>query len=1003
MTNLSMHKTNHRRLLLESLEPRTMLDGDGLRVSNDAYLSLSFADDGVEAAGQLSALHAAFNAVAPEAEWKAAILTAFQTWTVHTNADVGVMQDGGQAFGTAGASFRDPRFGDVRIGAIAMDPSIGAVSVPVDGVVGGTWLGDVLFNTQFNYSSVNDIFAIALHEAGNVLGLEDSDDPNSPLHPGPIPTATAPTATDIANLQTLYGARADDAYEATENGHNPDNDSLANATRIPINETVGDQAGPIPSLLYADITGVGDVDFFRLPNIDAYNGPITVQVRSSNISLLAPHVRVYNQGQILVGEAISSSVVGDKLIVTLPTSVAEQDYFIEVKAAAGAGSDVGGYSLAVTFDGLNQLPADVLEQYANGSLRKLSPDQLSKVLEPDDDGLFEDDLHSNDTAENALTIEVDADFAVGGRYEVSGSISDATDADYYAVRSPALPPGQGGFLTIAVRSTTAGGLVPRVSATDDDGQPLPAELVMNGAGQLVLQVSGFDADSDIIVSVQADDPGGLFSTGNYQLTASFHNEAVELTAFAAGTLAPTEFGKTHTFYVAEPQLFHFLLRATGGSPLSAVVATLRNAAGEAVYRISSPVGETHSQQAVLLAPGEYTVDFNTVSLYEPVSTPVDYYLSGAAISDPFAGDPDDPNAHPFACEDPGLAGFFCYPGEFISADPYLWDDFIADQTAPTPPGSLEEIIGILLGDWWSWVWGQSGVNGPVLSRDDRFDVSAQNPSGQLVASLVTEFNVLANDIDPENGAVVAVLLSQPQHGQLQLDPDGSVSYTPEVGFIGTDSFTYTASDFYQNSAPATVRLVVGSGMTGDFDANGVVDRDDYLAWRDAFGSTTELLADGNHNSVVDSGDYTIWRDAFSAPAAAPATLSTVTQPEPVAGEAPATTQALVLSPAALASYSIASSPLASRSGRAPQSSVRVSPQDQRTTQEQVLDLLDSAYSSSTFAEKHGFSSSPVAKDAAFHWLDGAASTPAALGDRAVSWRAVRSNDVSDSLEPRSKS
>ena len=44
---------------------------------------------------------------------------------------------------------------------------------------------------------------------------------------------------------------------------------------------------------------------------------------------------------------------------------------------------------------------------------------------------------------------------------------------------------------------------------------------------------------------------------------------------------------------------------------------------------------------------------------------------------------------------------------------------------------------------------------------------------------------------------------------MALNPDGSFTYTPDVGFSGTDTFTYTASDAMDYSAPATVTVAVG--------------------------------------------------------------------------------------------------------------------------------------------------------------------------------------------------
>ncbi|MGB0903804.1 MAG: Ig-like domain-containing protein, partial [Mangrovicoccus sp.] len=51
-------------------------------------------------------------------------------------------------------------------------------------------------------------------------------------------------------------------------------------------------------------------------------------------------------------------------------------------------------------------------------------------------------------------------------------------------------------------------------------------------------------------------------------------------------------------------------------------------------------------------------------------------------------------------------------------------------------------------------------------------------------------NVLANDSDPEGDAMSASLVTDVQNGNLVLNPDGSFSYTPHTGFIGSDSFTY---------------------------------------------------------------------------------------------------------------------------------------------------------------------------------------------------------------------
>jgi glucosylceramidase len=53
-------------------------------------------------------------------------------------------------------------------------------------------------------------------------------------------------------------------------------------------------------------------------------------------------------------------------------------------------------------------------------------------------------------------------------------------------------------------------------------------------------------------------------------------------------------------------------------------------------------------------------------------------------------------------------------------------------------------------------------------------------------------------------------------------------------------------------------------LSGDYDANGVVDQLDYLVWQRTFGSTTKLGADGSGNGEVDAADYVVWRNSLGA-------------------------------------------------------------------------------------------------------------------------------------------
>src|SRR5205085_2253839 len=69
--------------------------------------------------------------------------------------------------------------------------------------------------------------------------------------------------------------------------------------------------------------------------------------------------------------------------------------------------------------------------------------------------------------------------------------------------------------------------------------------------------------------------------------------------------------------------------------------------------------------------------------------------------------------------------------------------------------------------------------------------------------------VLANDSDPDGDALTATLVAGPAHGALAFRSDGSFVYTPDDGFVGTDTPTYQATDGGLESLVTAVTLAVG--------------------------------------------------------------------------------------------------------------------------------------------------------------------------------------------------
>ncbi len=97
------------------------------------------------------------------------------------------------------------------------------------------------------------------------------------------------------------------------------------------------------------------------------------------------------------------------------------------------------------------------------------------------------------------------------------------------------------------------------------------------------------------------------------------------------------------------------------------------------------------------------------------------------------------------------------------------------------------------------------VNHPPVAQNDSYTAMA----GQTL-TVDALHGILLNDSDQDLTPLTAIKASDPAHGSLTLNQDGSFSYTPANGFSGTDSFTYKANDGANDSNVATVTITVGA-------------------------------------------------------------------------------------------------------------------------------------------------------------------------------------------------
>ncbi len=173
--------------------------------------------------------------------------------------------------------------------------------------------------------------------------------------------------------------------------------------------------------------------------------------------------------------------------------------------------------------------------------------------------------------------------------------------------------------------------------------------------------------------------------------------------------------------------------------------------------------------------------------------------------------PDGDGALTAVNGDPAKVGTFVqgtYGKLFLGADgSYLWQP---DRALPAlialKPGELAE-------DLYTFTWTNAagsatasfhgqifGVDDPTTLVPDHYSTHTNTPLNVYAFD-----GVLANDLDPDSTPAGAHVVSTTANGTLAFNPSGAFVYTPNLGFVGTDRFSYTATS--ANNAPAVEVLI----------------------------------------------------------------------------------------------------------------------------------------------------------------------------------------------------
>lgn len=620
-------RRNPRLTSAEPLEPRLALSAEGVAFGNSPYLTLSFAPDGTDVAGRGSTLFSYLNQVGPTEQWQQAILDGFQSWAIHTNADVAEVPDGGQPFGVAGRTLGDSRFGDVRVGAVPMRPGVYAVAVS-RGVISGTWSGDLLFNSRVNLASIDEVFRVALHEAGHVFGLEHSAAPNSAMYNSGLPTVSQPSLDDLEAIWAQFGQRAADGNEP--------NDTTDGASQIHYSDGY---SGQTPLIDHADL-GVADVDVYRFDTFDngIISGSVTFDARTQGLSQLQPRVRVFprESNQPLPdcpaggGTACDSNPSDEVFTAQLSDS---ERYYVVVDSVVTGLQAVGGYALVTTFDDHLVTSAATIDKYAGPEFRFLDQRQIEDIFAGDTEGIipyFGDDFHTNDTLPLATPLTGSAGFIPGTRYEALASISDSVDVDFYQIRSADFGPGQPNVLSVLVESVADVKAPFETTVFDRNGQVLVHQNLIHHGGRTLIQLENVEPDGNHYLRIAGT--GG--ETGNYRVFAISGTEAQSADISWPGSIPASSAPFERLFFAPLDRLtmFTFEGHATNSST-QRVRLSVTSQTGLSVLELVGTANSFLSADSIMLPLGTYRVKLEKLDQSE---VPLDFQINQFVVTDPLA-------------------------------------------------------------------------------------------------------------------------------------------------------------------------------------------------------------------------------------------------------------------------------------------------------------------------------------------------------------------------------
>ena len=275
----------------------------------------------------------------------------------------------------------------------------------------------------------------------------------------------------------------------------------------------------------------------------------------------------------------------------------------------------------------------------------------------------------------------------------------------------------------------------------------------------------------------ASTTAGALATGNVLINDSDLDGALQVTRFVlqgmtypAGATASAftmQSDGTFSFSPSNPYL--------GASPLVVTYAVETGASSTLTININNlPIARndsaiTNESAAITIAVRSNDTDADGDSL---TVASVTQGANGSVVIDPVTGNPIyTPNAG------------------FVGSDSFTYT--VSDGKGGTATATVNVTVNAVV-----------PVNTPPVANND------SATTGENTAVTIA---VRSNDTDANGDSLTVASVTQGANGSVVIDPvTGNPIYTPNAGFVGSDSFTYTVSDGKGGTATATVNVTVNA-------------------------------------------------------------------------------------------------------------------------------------------------------------------------------------------------